>query len=329
VYEAVIAANTTMRDLFFGLDVTPIGESPYRSSTEHALRAGTATTTAISRLAHEVGLLIGPRARVIGAPLISGHVGADIAADLVALDFGSRPGISMLVDIGTNTEVVLTDGERYLAASCPAGPAFEGGLIRFGMPGADGAIEKVRIVDGPGGPIEIDTIGDAEPAGICGSGLVDILAELRRTGWMNPQGRFRPGEDEIVVAPSKGITFSRSDASQLAQAKAANACGQRILLRRMGITADQVDHIYLAGGFANAIDVENAIAIGLLADVRPERVIRAGNAALRGAEALLLSRSRRAHLESIVRRIEHVELETDPDFFDLFVDGCQFHPIAA
>lgn len=328
VYEAVIVANTTMRDLFFGLDVTPIGESPYRSLTEHAMRAGQAETTTISRLAHQVGLLVGPRARVIGAPLISGHVGADIAADLVALDFGSKPGISLLVDIGTNTEVVLTDGTRFLAASCPAGPAFEGGLIRFGMPGADGAIEKVRFSD-VGGPIAFDTIGEVAPTGICGSGLVDILAELRRTGWMTTDGRLRPGESEIMVAPEQGISFSRADASQLAQAKAANACGQQILLRTMGITADQVDHVYLAGGFANAIDVENAIAIGMLAPVRPERVIRAGNAALRGAEALLLSRRRREHLESIVRRIEHIELETDPDFFDMFVDGCQFHPIAA
>jgi uncharacterized 2Fe-2S/4Fe-4S cluster protein (DUF4445 family) len=256
-------------------------------------------------------------------------VGADISADLVALDFGSKPGYSLLVDIGTNTEVVLTDGTRYIAASCPAGPAFEGGLIRFGMPGADGAIEKVRIPGGPGSAIEFDTIGDEPPAGLCGSGLVDILAELRRSGWMDGQGRLRPGEDLVMVAPERGITFSRSDASQLAQAKAANACGQRILLRRMGITADQVDQVYLAGGFANAINVENAIAIGLLADVRPERVIRAGNAALRGAEALLLSKRRREHLESIVSRIEHIELETDPDFFDMFVDGCQLHPIAA
>ncbi len=147
--------------------------------------------------------------------------------------------------------------------------------------------------------------------------------------WMTTDGRLRPGESEIMVAPQQAISFSRADASQLAQAKAANACGQRILLRRMGITADQVDHVYLAGGFANAIDVENAIAIGMLADVRPETVIRAGNAALRGAEALLLSARRRAHLEHIVRRIEHVELETDPDFFDMFVDGCQFQPIAA
>lgn len=326
VYEAVIAANTTMRDLFFGLDVAPIGESPYRSTTEHAFRDGDAPTTTIERAAHEVGLLVGPKARVIGAPLISGHVGGDIAADLVATDFGSRPGVSLLVDIGTNTEVVITDGERWFAASCPAGPAFEGGLIRFGMPGADGAIERIRI---DGERFALETIGDAAPQGICGSGLVDILAELRRTGWMTPEGRFRPGENEILVAPDQGITFSRADASQLAQAKAANACGQRILLRRMGITAAEVDHVYLAGGFASHLDVENAIRIGLLADVRPERVTRVGNASLRGAEALLLSRRRRAWLEETVRRITHVELETDPDFFDMFVDGCQFHPIAA
>lgn len=326
VYEAVIAANTTMRDLFFGLDVSPIGESPYRSLTEHAYRAGEAATTTIVRKAHEVGLLIGPGAPVIGAPLISGHVGGDIAADLVATDFGSRPGVSLLVDIGTNTEVVLTDGDRWLAASCPAGPAFEGGLIRFGMPGADGAIERLRIDDGR---FLYETIGDEPPQGICGSGLVDLLAELRRTGRMSPEGRFGPGEQELLIAPEQGITFSRADASQLAQAKAANACGQRILLRRLGITAAQVDHVYLAGGFANHLDVENAIRIGLLADVPPERVTRVGNASLRGAEALLLSARRRAWLDTTLARIEHVELETDPDFFDMFVDGCQFHPIAA
>ena len=326
VYEAVVVANTTMRDLFFGLDVSPIGEWPYRSTTELAWREGHAATTALTRLAHEVGLLVGPRARVIGAPLIASHVGADAAADLVAVDFGAEPGISMLVDIGTNTEVVVTDGERYLAASCPAGPAFEGGLVRFGMPGADGAIESLRI---EGERFAWRTIGDVEPQGICGSGLVDLLAELRRTGRMTREGRFGPGEDELVIAPEQNISFSRLDASHLAQAKAANSCGQRILLRSLGVTADQVDRVYLAGGFANAIDVENAIRIGLLAPVRPERVVRVGNAALRGAEVLLLSRRRRAELERLVQTIRHVELETEPDFFDLFVDGCQFDPIAA
>jgi uncharacterized 2Fe-2S/4Fe-4S cluster protein (DUF4445 family) len=326
VYEAVIAANTTMRDLFFGIDVSPIGESPYKSLVEVAWREGKLKTTSLTRLAHQVGLLVGPRARVVSAPLIASHVGADTSADLVAVDLGSQPGISMLVDIGTNTEVVVTDGSRFLAASCPAGPAFEGGLVRFGMPGADGAIESVRIADDR---FVWSTIGDAEPQGICGSGLVDLLAELRRTSWMNSAGRFRDGLDEFLVADSPAISFSRADASHLAQAKAANSCGQRILLRTLGVTASQVDRLYLAGGFANAIDVENAIRIGLLPPVRPDRVIRVGNASLRGAEMLLLSKGRRAALETLVGRIEHRELETEPDFFDLFVDGCQFDPMVA
>ena len=232
----------------------------------------------------------------------------------------------MLIDIGTNTEVVVTDGTRYLAASCPAGPAFEGGLVRFGMPGADGAIESVRI---HGDGFVFNTIGGGGPVGICGSGLVDILAELRRAGWMNTEGRFRDKLDEYLVAPNEGISFSRSDVSLLAQAKAANACGQRILLRRLGVSARDVDRLYLAGGFANAVNVANAIEIGLLAPVPVERVQLVGNAALRGAAALLLSASRREALDALIGRIEHVELETEADFFELFVDGCRFIPLAA
>ena len=122
---------------------------------------------------------------------------------------------------------------------------------------------------------------------------------------------------------------AQTRASELAQAKAANACGQRILLRQLGVTPQQVDRVFLAGGFANAIDVENAIAIGFLAPFHPERVERVGNAALRGASMLLLSRARRDELDSLVRRIEHKELETEPDFIELFVDGCQFAPLPA
>jgi uncharacterized 2Fe-2S/4Fe-4S cluster protein (DUF4445 family) len=326
VYEAIVVGNSTMRDLFFGLDIAPMGEWPYRSSTEIAARAGEAPSTWLRRRAHEVGLLMNPHGRVVGAPIIASHVGADTAADLIAVDFARGSGIRMLVDIGTNTEVVVTDGTRFLAASCPAGPAFEGGLVRFGMPGADGAIESVRLDDGR---FDYRTIGDVEPTGICGSGLVDILAVLRRAEWMNTEGRFRDGLDEYFVAPERGISFSRSDASLLAQAKAANACGQRILLRRLGVRADQVDHVYLAGGFANAVDVGNAIEIGLLAPVPIERVERVGNAALRGAAALLLSSTRREALDDLVGRVEHVELEIELDFFELFVDGCRFMPLAA
>ena len=156
---------------------------------------------------------------------------------------------------------------------------------------------------------------------------MDNLAELRRAAWMAPEGRFREGAVEYTIAASQGITFSRADASQLAQAKASNASGQRILLRRLGLDAGEVDRVFLAGGFANAIDVENAIAIGFLAQVRPERVERVGNSALRGATMLLLSRRRRESLGQLVGRIEHVELETEPDFFELFVEGCMFRPI--
>lgn len=326
VYETMIVANSTMRDLFFGLDIGPIGQMPYKSTTELAVLDGAAESTWLSSRAYQVGLFMHPQGRVIGAPLIASHVGADVAADLVAVDFGREPGTSMLIDIGTNTEIVISDGERIVAASSPAGPAFEGGLLRFGMPGADGAIEAARI---DGETFDYRVIGGVEPEGICGSGLVDILAELRRTDLMDARGRFDGGRDAFTVAPTRDITFSRSDASLLAQAKASNACGQRILLRRLGLAAAGVDRVYLAGGFANAIDVENAIAIGFLAPVRPERVVRVGNAALRGAAMLLLSRRRRAALDDLVRRIEHVELETEPDFFDLFVDGCQFMPIAA
>jgi uncharacterized 2Fe-2S/4Fe-4S cluster protein (DUF4445 family) len=324
VYEAMVVANSTMRDLFFGLDVAPIGEMPYKSVTELAMLAGEADSTWLSRRAHELGLFMHPQGRVIGAPLVASHVGADVAADLVATRLGERAGTTMLVDIGTNTEIVISDGSRIVAASSPAGPAFEGGLLRFGMPGADGAIERVHISDGG---FDYQVIGGGEAEGICGSGLVDILAELRRADLMSPEGRFAGGRDDFTIAPGPRITFSRSDASQLAQAKASNACGQRILMRTLGVRPERIDRVFLAGGFANAIDVENAITIGFLAQVPPEHVERVGNAALHGAVMLLLSRARRDELSALVRRIEHIELETEPDFFDLFVDGCR-HPTA-
>ncbi len=324
VYEAMVVANSTMRDLFFDLDVKPIGEMPYKSVTELAMLRGEVDSTWIAKRAYELGLFIHPQARVVGAPLIASHVGGDVAADLVATDFGNQAGTSLLIDIGTNTEIVASDGQRIVAASSPAGPAFEGGMLRFGMAGADGAIEAVHINDDE---FVYQVIGDHEPQGICGSGLVDIIAELRRLDWMSPEGRFTHGGTAYTIAPSKGITFSRSDASQLAQAKASNASGQRILLRKLGLAAHEVDRVFLAGGFANAIDIENAIAIGFLAQFRPERVERVGNSALRGAAMLLLSRRQRESLSELIGRVEHVELETEPDFFDLFVDGCMFHPI--
>jgi uncharacterized 2Fe-2S/4Fe-4S cluster protein (DUF4445 family) len=326
VAEVVLVGNATMRDLAFGLDVTPIGRSPFRSITETALRTGEAFTTAVERRAHELGILVHPRARVWGPPLIACHVGADAAADLVATDDETAPVPRMLVDIGTNTELIVTDGERTLACSCPAGPAFEGGLVRHGMAGSDGAIESLRLT---GDAFTVRTIGDIEPEGLCGSGLVDLLAELRRGDLMDANGVLAGGSSELSIVPDRGITFSRADASHLAQAKAANAVGIQVLLRTLGLQGADLARLDLAGGFASSLDIEHAIAIGFLPPVAPERVVRHGNASIRGAKALLLSRRARARLAERIRLIEHVELEAEPDFFELFVDGCRFEPMPA
>jgi uncharacterized 2Fe-2S/4Fe-4S cluster protein (DUF4445 family) len=330
ILEVVVVGNATMRDLFFGLDVAPIGRSPFRSVTETAWRAGESPDSSVVRLAHELGVLVHPRARVWGAPLIACHVGADAAADLLPAGMleAANPAMSsgpvMLVDVGTNTEVVITDGRRVLAASCPAGPAFEGGLVRYGMPGSEGAIEAAHH-DGVGWVVR--TIGDVEPEGICGSGLVDVLAELRRTGAMTPTGTFTGGLPEVVLVPEPVISFSRGDAAHLAQAKAANAVGMRVLMRRLGLAPGDLATLHLAGGFASHLDVPNAQRIGFLPPVPADRVVQHGNASVRGAAALLLSRRVRDRLSTFVGRIEHVQLEAEPDFFDLFVDGLRFDPL--
>ncbi len=326
IYEAVIVGNSTMRDCFWGIDVSPIGQRPYKSSVELEALDGTRTTTALSDRGHRLGIWMHPQGFVTSAPLIASHVGADVAADLVAVDVERLTGRWMLVDIGTNTEVVVGDGSRILSASCPAGPAFEGGLVRYGMPGSQGAIERIRL---DGDVWAIQTIGDVPAEGICGSGLIDLLAELRRADLMSPKGVFGERAREVIIESVRGISLSREDASNLAQAKAANACGQAILLRHLGIAPGDLDQIFLAGGFANHVDVTNAIAIGFLAEVRPDRVAKVGNASIRGARQLLLSQARRVALDSLIRTIEHVELETTPDFFELFVEACQFKPMVA
>jgi len=325
IYEVVVAGNSTMRDIFFRLDVQEIGQKPYKSITEHEYLAGERETTSLMLSTRRIGLRANPKARVYGLPLIASHVGGDVAADLMSIDMASQPGVTMLVDVGTNTEVVVAGGGRLIAASCPAGPAFEGGGIKYGMPGYEGAIESIRWNNGD---IAYNTIGDKAPQGMCGSGLIDLIAELRRYGQMEPKGIFADRKQyEMMLVPEYGITFSREDASNLAQAKAANYCGQYIVMRAFGIAPADVDVLYLAGGFANYVDVRNAIDIGFLAPVPEDRIVKVGNAAVQGAREVLLSRCKREAVEQLVKGIEHIELETTPDFFDIFVEACQFKPM--
>ncbi len=324
IYEVVIVGNSTMRDILFGLDVQSIGEKPYRSVVETEMRDGLRSTTALESTAREVGLRVFPQAAVYAGPLIGSHVGADVAADLLAVGMDESDDVAMLVDVGTNTEVVVGDRHRMIAASCPAGPAFEGGQITYGMPGYDGAVESVRIQDGRA---LCATIGDAPAQGICGSGLVDLLAELRRTDMMNQLGAFSDARPEFFFDPDRRMSLSRADISALAQAKSANYSGQYITLRNYGLPLSRISKMYLAGGFANYLNVPNALGIGFIANLPPERIVKVGNAALEGATIMLLSAEMRERIERIAAAIEHVELETTPDFFDIFVEGCMFKPM--
>ena len=324
IYEVVIVGNATMRDIFFGLDVQPIGERPYKSVTELDMLAGKRQTTALNVKARDIGLRVFPAANVYGGPLIGSHVGADVAADLLAIAMDEQDDVSLLVDVGTNTEVVVGNRHRLMAASCPAGPAFEGGQVRYGMPGYDGAVESVSLTaDG----VAYKTIGGAPPEGICGSGLVDLLAELRRCEMMNELGAFRNGDSEFRFAPDAGLSLSRADISALAQAKSANYSGQYIALRKYGVPVERVSKMYLAGGFANYIDAANAVSIGFVANMPIERIVKVGNASLEGATIMLLSGELRRRMERMARGVEHIELETTPDFFDIFVEGCMFNPM--
>ena len=326
IYELVVAGNSTMRDLFFGLDVQPIGLKPYRSSTETDMLENRRDTTAIYAAASDLGVRIHPNAVVYGGPLVGSHVGADVAADMLAVGIDEQTEPVMLVDVGTNTEVVVGTKDRLLAASCPAGPAFEGGEVKYGMPGYEGAVEAVSINNGRAA---CRTIGDAEPQGICGSGLIDLLAELRRNGIMTELGQLDEGMSDFAFVPEKNLTLSRSDISALAQAKAANFCGQSIVLRRYGLPMNDFRKLYLAGGFANYVNAENAIAIGFIAGVPEDRIEKVGNASLEGATIMLMSGPMRSKIEELVKTVEHVELETEPDFFDFFVEGCHFKPLTS
>ncbi|MDA1280351.1 MAG: ASKHA domain-containing protein [Chloroflexi bacterium] len=325
IFEIVAVGNTTMRELFFGIDVQSIGTRPYKSSVEDEFKAGKRQTTALSATATQLGLRIHPKATVYGGPLIASHLGADVAADLLALGMEDIEEPVILIDVGTNTEVVIGNNGKLLAASCPAGPAFEGGEVTYGMPGYDGAVERVSIDDQ--GMARTTVIGNIDPIGICGSGLIDLLAELRRSNMMDELGKFADGSSEYEFSETNNLTLSRADISALAQAKAANYCGQAIVLREYGLPLESFKKLYLAGGFANYVDESSAIDIGFIADMPLEKVEKIGNASLEGASIMLLSTKKRVEIEKLTATIQHVELETAPDFFDFFVEGCLFKPM--
>jgi len=327
IYEMVVVGNSTMRDIFFRLNPYSIGQNPYQSITEIEMVEGRRSTTSLTESAGRLSLPLHPRARVYGLPIISGHVGADAAACMLAVDLANEDRLVAIMDIGTNTELILGNRDKVLAASCPAGPAFEGGAIACGMPGLPGAIEKVALA--PNGEVNVRVIGDGPPEGICGSGLIDLLGELLRTGRMNALGRFQDGEERFVVhaAGDRPVYFAESDVNELAQAKGANVAGLRVVFDQYGIPFDHLKVFYLAGGFGRHLNVQASKRIGLIPDLDDSKILQVGNASIEGACIALLSRRKREELESLVKKVIHCRLETHPRFFDYFVEGCQFNPV--
>lgn len=339
VYKIVVAGNTCMHHLFLGIDTSYVGLAPYAPVVREP----------ISIPAGEIPLKKAPNARVCLLPILAGFVGADTMAGIVATRIFASEGIRLLVDIGTNGEVVLGSRDRLLACSAPAGPTFEGGQVRHGMRGALGAIEKVHIGD----DVECEVIGDAPAVGICGSGLIDAVAKMLDAGVLDPAGRlWRPGAGplperlrERIVADGEGRAFvlvraaesgrgedvllTQADIRQLQLAKAAIYGGVMMLQRIMGIGDEPIEEVLLSGGFGNYVNIQSAVRIGLLPPLPVERITYVGNTSLLGAQLALMSEAERARAFEVAGRVEHVALATRPEFQDLFVEACRLGPDAA
>lgn len=325
IYHAVVAGNSTMLHLLLEVDPGALALAPFAPAFAEPLDLS----------AHEVGIQLHPEGRVETFPLVGAYVGADIVAGTLATGSGRNERYSLLVDIGTNGEVVLGTPLRILAAAAPAGPAFEGAQIRCGMRATEGAIEAVRMCD----TVELDIIGGGDPRGICGSGLADAVAGLLQTGLLDPSGRLKRRDEaaahplaeqlvEIDGAPAfrlaDGVELTQRDLRALQSAKGAIAAGIHILLTDAGVDAEQLDEILLAGSFGTYIDPASALAIGLVPSIDLKRVTAVGNSSLEGAKMALLSFREKQLGFGLAAGIEYVELSGRPDFNQVFTDSLVF-----
>jgi len=319
VAEAVVVGNTAMHHLFLGLPVGQLGLSPYVPAVADALDVK----------ARDLGLALAPGAYVHLLPNIAGFVGADHVAMLLATGLWEEEGNVLGLDIGTNTEVALKAGGRLLTCSTASGPAFEGAHIRFGMRAATGAIERVRLADSR---VEVQTIGGAPAVGLCGSGILDAVAQLRRAEVLDRRGkmmahpRTRQGEkgpefvlvDAAESGVNEDITISRADVSQIQLAKGAMRAGVHILLQEAGLTEADLEGVVVAGAFGTYIDLGSAVTIGMLPPLPLDRFQQVGNAAGMGARLALISTVQRAKALDIARRAKYVELTNSDRFANEF-----------
>jgi uncharacterized 2Fe-2S/4Fe-4S cluster protein (DUF4445 family) len=328
IVDAVIVGNTAMHHLLLGLGVEQLAMAPYVPAVSEPLDVK----------ARDLGLSLAAGAYVHLLPNIAGYVGSDHVAMLLATGLSGTPGVTLALDIGTNTEVCLAGGGEMCSVSCASGPAFEGAHIKHGMRAAAGAIERLRL---KGERIEYQTIGGAPAAGVCGSGILDAVAQLYEAGVLNRGGRMdlragvrETGEGrEFVLAPEEAdgsrpaITITQNDVRQVQLAKGAIRTGIQVLLESRGLSEADIDEVIIAGAFGTYIDVASAIAIGMLPALPLDRFRQVGNAAGIGAVLALVSSSRRREAHELARRAGYIELANSPDFMNIFTQAMYLGPL--
>jgi uncharacterized 2Fe-2S/4Fe-4S cluster protein (DUF4445 family) len=323
IIDAVVVGNTAMHHLFLGLPVGQLAVSPFVPAVSRALDVK----------ARDLGVHIAPGAYVHLLPNIAGFIGADHVSALLATEAWQAKGVVVVLDIGTNTEVSLVHDGEIAAVSCASGPAFEGGHIKDGMRAARGSIERLRIENDV---IQYQTIDEAPPIGICGSGVVDAVAQLHLHGIIDQSGRMIAGHPnvrthqkkrEFVLVSAKerdghpAIVITQQDVRELQKAKAAIRTGIQVLLEVNGYADGEIDQVIIAGAFGSYIDVTSAMTLGMLPSLPLSRFRQVGNAAGMGAKLAVLSLSQRKQAQTIASQVNYIELGSSPDFLETFTEA--------
>lgn len=331
IYEVVVVGNTVMHHLFLGIKPKYLGFSPYTPATRgpHYFNA------------KELNININNKGIVYLPPVVAGFVGSDAIADAVAVGIDECEEPCALIDIGTNTEIIINTGRKIIAGSTPAGPAFEGATMSFGMRAIEGAIDQVFVYFDKSlsdYTVRYNVVGGKKPSGVCGSGYIDLVANLYRLGLLNRRGKFardikssrlirENGLLKFVVAEAgetsigRNIVVDEKDIDSLLLAKAAVASGFKMLLRYADLESNDLSRVFVAGSFGSYINMENALTIGLLPNMPISRFIFVGNAAIVGAKAVLKSRELREKASKIARAIEYVELAAKQEFSRIFMES--------
>jgi uncharacterized 2Fe-2S/4Fe-4S cluster protein (DUF4445 family) len=300
--KVVLVGNTAMHHIFSGLNLQPLSFYPFEP---HELGVQVFSPEQLNwKLSEQVEIRF--------LPSVGSFVGSDILAGIAATRLAERKELSVLIDLGTNGEIVLGNCDRILCASTAAGPAFEGAKISQGMRAVSGAISSVKLSDGK---LQCHVIGNMPARGICGSGLIDAMAVLLEQGKIGLFGEFDTEEQTIILAP--GVFLTQQDVREFQLAKAAIAAGLQILLNRFDITFAEVKNIFIAGGFGNFLNLQNVIKTGLI-EAREDQIIKMGNTALMGAKMFLFSNESSIH--DILKVTTHINLEADPLFQDIFIE---------